>query len=313
MEVNKYDKEFEGKKNLKLEFLKDEYLKFSNNYKDKVIATEDYLKKATKDGLALLEFEMNNSLYFDDFKIDIESKMNYVYDRFENPIQYVIKNDLAQILQKYKEQKEYNISRKQDTRFDYLFFDNFTEKDAIELFANIKAYEEFKEYLNNILYPNESSEKNNTVIKGITNHNKKRVPPIVLNYKNQKEVKNLLYEELRFFKLIDIEKDDFMKHFENNEDNFYNKIIWYGKKVELLYLFQEIKTSDATPYKIIINHFVKENNQVFKSQNLRQSLNKLKDRIQNEKTIYAKAIKFGNKKKLYINIEKICIKINSYL
>jgi len=269
MQENNYDKLFMALRKNKYETLTKDYLEFESNYKNPIKAVEDYTKKAKKAELALTEIEINDNLYFDDFKKDIEGKMNFSYERFNNPSTYMIKHFLPEIIERYKEQKEYNISKNQDTRFDYKYYDNFEEVNAVKLFANIKAYEEFADYLVNRhadLYNQASS------LQG-ANNQRIRVNGIILRYNNNGLFIKELHKQLYNKGLINVDLQEFETHFVESME--LNRMKWNGKAPEIIYLFEFLNIKSQTIYDVIVNHFFTQKGNPFK----RKTLHSAKDKM----------------------------------
>ena len=86
MKENNPDTLFQQLRSEKLNSLQEEYLNFEKGYLNKEVAIDDYLIIAKKQELSLTEIVINNTLYFDDFKREIENKMIYSYERYANPI-----------------------------------------------------------------------------------------------------------------------------------------------------------------------------------------------------------------------------------
>lgn len=269
MQENNCDELFEVLRTDKYDTLKKDYLEFETNYKNPIKAVEDYTKKTKIEELALTEIEVKGTIYFDDFKKDIESKINFSNERFNNPISYTIKNFLPEIIKRYKEQKEYNISRNHEPRFDYEYYDNFEEINAIELYANIKAYEEFANYLFNKhadLYNKATS------LQGANNQNV-RVNGIILRYNNTMQFIKELHKQLYERGLINVDLKEFETHFEESME--LNRMKWNGKAPEIIYLFEFLNIKSQSVYDVIVNHFFNQKGNTFKRKTLHSAKEKM--------------------------------------
>ena len=298
-------------------------LKFSEKFDCVEKAIQHCQKERQREYIEIIDFP--NSSHYDDFKMDIISAFEKEYNT-PNGISLVIANDLEKIIKNYNEIIDRNTKRDHEPRFDYEFFNNFTNITAIKLFSEYKAYEEYEVYLNdehsnahrrkNSLADKVSFQKNinkkNSINGLLTNesdvnkNDKVQNNHIKLKYKNNNNVIETLYSELHEYECIDIHALDFYGHFINEIKC--PKIRWNRDYVELIYLIHRLQTKDESPHNIIINHFLKKDGEEFEANTLHAAYSRMKKRLKEQESIN-KDIYNEDEEYLYENIKEIIDKI----
>jgi hypothetical protein len=263
-----YDSIYEDLKNEYYNSFVNEYLEFEMKYDFKDKAVEDFRKLVKPILHPYTDIIVNNTLYFDQFKKRIEQKMNDCFERFKNPVKKMIEYELTKIIIAFKNQKELELSNDRIIQsFDYIYFDNFTELDAVKLIAKIKAHEKFHDYLNErikLSYYNVNFQDN--LNQDIGKLEKDKVEPIILDGSYTESIIKKLYKLLFDYMLIDAEEGDFLNHFKLQSS--YNMIIWKGVEVEISYLFNLIRPKNKHIYILIKNHFLNNKGEYFDNKQL---------------------------------------------
>lgn len=317
MNIEDYKKLFDQIKAQEYKSLVEEFLQFAELYETKAKASENYNWKIRELVGKLKYSDLYKGQSIDSFKHTIILKVSIVFSNgLKEPIEYLLETHYTEIIEEFKKTKENEIRLKENPSFDYVYFDNFSKKNAVEFSAKIKALEDFKDYLFNIdkepfnvndddsdnveiVSPDvsETKQKLGTLDSNLNNHgmpqadekkkkNSKPVNRISLDYNDNEAAIKILYHWLHYYDYIEVSEDEFKKHFKNNK--FYNKIRWKKEDIELLYLFWYVKTVDKKPYKIIFTHFQNQYNESF-----------------NEDSFYSMTNQFAE----YENIDEILLKL----
>ncbi len=288
---------------------------FSEKFNCKVKAIEDSQKKCKLEYFSINDLPDAN--HYDDFKTDIISAFSKEWDT-PNGISLVIANDLDKLCKKYTSIKKTNSERNHEPRFDYDYFETFSNINAIALFSTYIAYEEYAKYLRlqlNTVYDKENSTSNNNIVSqgiGTTlpfnliqdndlteeEKNKLKEERIVLVYNNNLKAIITLHAFLYKYDYISEELPEFYSHFTNEAR--WNKIIWNGDASILLYIIQNLKTKATTPHKIISSHFIKINTKEFDASVLYSSYSRIINR-EKERSAYSD----GNYAKIYSRINDL--------
>jgi hypothetical protein len=205
----------------------DEYLEFEKEYLFKEKAVEDYRKFVKPILHNYNDLVVNNTLYFDQFKSKIVSKMNDSIERFKSPINRMIDVDLPQLITDFKIQREIELGNSNlNPSFDYEYYDNFIEMDAVKLIALTKAYEEFQDFLN-LRCKDISSGQKNVFVSGIKlkNHSTLYIEE--------------LYKQLYDNDLIFVEEEEFKNHFVDKM--IQKRMLWNEKAPALIFLIVNIR------------------------------------------------------------------------
>jgi hypothetical protein len=250
MEINEYIKIFYNSKRVKNTILGKEFEKFQRSYKNKSIAAKRFfqvIEEKEKNQTLLI---INGREYYDDFKFYFKSKMNIEYDERKSPIDYMINEFLPNHKLEYMSKKEYETSNNSRPSFDYSFLDNLTNRKAVDFFAEIKAIEDFKNFLIKMSF---SDDRNS--VNGIKINSSKRFDFIY-------NIHLMLYNE----GFIHVGFDEFLLHF---DDSFIiDKIQWNGSAPEIISFFFYVCNQKQSVYEVIVDHFVNKSGNDFIRENL---------------------------------------------
>lgn len=335
MQNYEYDKIFNETKEKEYNSLVKEFNNFAEDYETKKQAKKEYFWRIRELNDLLKNSKIDGRDIIDSFKHAILVKINIVFNSgLKNPLKYLLKTHYADIIGEFNKTKEREVRQKETPSFSYDFFETYSKEVAVKLIAKIRAFNDLKTLLDNVEKADNTDANNYLASNNIkieqnqnisqTNNNtanqkkevekkQKIIKKISLKYKYKDEVVKTLYNMLKeTYSYINVSKEEFECHFEDNENNSYKKIVWNADEVEIVYLFDRLKTVNATPYKIILNHFKNQFDEEFTRSSLGKSLFNVNEIVKKEKTEYKNEIIHDKKEINYKNIKEIIKKVNSY-
>lgn len=107
MEISTYNGLFIKMENEYIDKIKNDFEKMKSEYKDLYLAQQDYDKKLKNRKNELTIIKINNSNKIDEYKNDIIVSFDYLFKRYNNPVEKFMNEKLPELKAKHLDAKNF--------------------------------------------------------------------------------------------------------------------------------------------------------------------------------------------------------------
>ncbi|MEN8122465.1 MAG: hypothetical protein ABFS35_19125 [Bacteroidota bacterium] len=261
----------------------------------KALAIEKIRDELIQQRNFLYKFSINGEILSDSFRNHVVERFKETYEEYLNePVKVFIEQELPEIRKEDEEDYNRYTNTNSKPQYDIQFLKTVKQKEIIELLASscvlsqlwyqisdflCAYYKDDKTSLNRILYSEFEIEPaffkeqinldfpdfrtslnsiiniNKNKLAGTNNKRKTTSEPFILKMSEKALTAYLtkLYKYLTLYDLIDLELQEFIKHFTSTD---FQKIIWKGQTIELVYLIQELNVRNTSLHSTTSKHFL---------------------------------------------------------